>query len=58
MILRIRLKQTNYYKIRLLNKKVCNFADFFDALFLVVAIIISERLERTQVLVLTTETAT
>lgn len=40
------------------SKKVCNFADFFDALFLVVAIIISERLERTQVLVLTTETTT
>lgn len=47
----LQLKQNNYYKIRLINKKVCNFADFFNALFLVVAIIISERLERTQVLV-------
>lgn len=40
------------------NYEALHFADFFDALFLVVAIIISERLERTQVLVLTTETTT
>lgn len=39
------------------KQKSLQIADFFNALFLVVAIIIIERLERTQVLVLTTETA-